>query len=161
MEGVGTVIGKKAPDFTLPDHLGGQVKLSEVAATGPVLLVFYPGDFTRVCTKQLCNYRDHWDDFKNLGIQIVGVSPNAAFDHSRFAKKFDFPFRLLTDQNQKVARAFDCTSFFMFGRLSRACFIINPKMIVLYRYVEATTLTHRSADELLGIITDLKANKIL
>ena len=161
LEGDGTVIGKRAPEFSLPDQFGSETSLAALCKQGPLILAFYPGDFTMVCTKQLCNYRDHMADFRDLGLQVVGVSPNPAYSHSRFAKKFDFDFKLLSDADSRVARAFDCSSVFMFGRVSRAVFVINRQRLVLYRYVEPTILTHRSATELVRIITDLKRNKLL
>jgi thioredoxin-dependent peroxiredoxin len=161
MEGQGLVIGKKAPDFTLKDHLGGYVTLSKVYPVAPTLLAFYPGDFTPVCTKQLCNYRDNFEEFNKLGVQIFGISGNDTQKHAEFAKAYDFPFLLLSDPGQQVAKSFGCTSLLMFGRVSRAVFIINTKGIILYRYVEPTTLTHRKADELAGILSDLRENKLL
>lgn len=161
MEGAGNVVGKVAPDFSLPDHLGNQVTLSGLCENGPVLVVFYPKDFTNVCTKQLCNYSDNMESFKKLGVQIVGISQNPASSHSQFAKRYNFPFPLLTDLHHKASRDFDCSSLFMFGRQSRACFIVNRKRVILYRYVEPTVLTHRSAEELLGILTDLRENKLI
>jgi peroxiredoxin Q/BCP len=161
MEGKGLIVGKSAPDFTLPDHLGNAVNLSDICAKGPVLLVFYPKDFTRVCTKQLCNYSDNMANFQELGVQILGVSQNPAASHSLFAKRYNFPFKLLTDVNHKVTRDFDCSSLFMFGAMSRAVFIISPQRIILYRYVEPTVLTHRSAQELLLILQDLRNHKLI
>lgn len=161
MEGQGVVIGKKAPDFVLKDQSGGVVTLSKVTPVAPTLLVFYPGDFTYVCTKQLCNYRDNFEQFNKFGIQVFGISSNAKERHEEFAKTYDFPFLLLSDPGSQVAKSFGCTSLLMFGKVSRAVFIINTKGIILYRYVEPTTLTHRSAAELVGILQDLKDNKLI
>jgi peroxiredoxin Q/BCP len=161
MEGIGTVVGKVAPDFSLPDHLGGTVNLSQFVRGGPTLLVFYPKDFTRVCTKQLCTYSDHMSDFANLGVQVLGISHNPASSHSQFAKRFNFPFKLLTDVNHKVTVAYECTSFFMLGQPTRAVYIVSADRMILYRYIEPTVLTHRSAGELLGILNDLRAHKLL
>ncbi len=161
MEGIGTVIGKRAPDFTLKDHHGGTVTLSQVTSVAPVLLAFYPGDFTLICTKQMCNYRDNFQSFIKQGIQIFGISSNSIEQHVQFAKEYEFPFLLLSDPGNKVAKIFGCTSLLMFGAVSRALFIVNTKGVILYRYVEPTSLTHRKADELIGIIDDLKSNKLL
>src|SRR5262245_28208561 len=70
------LIGKPAPDFSLRDEAGRPFHLYAALREGPLLLAFYPGDFTPVCTKQLCNYRDAIDDFRELGIGIVGISHN-------------------------------------------------------------------------------------
>ena len=161
MEGQGTVVGRIAPDFTLPDHLGRQVTLSKACEVGPVLLVFYPKDFSLICTQQLCSYRDNMARFHEFGVQLIGVSQNAASMHSQFARRYNFEFSLCTDLKHKVARDFDTASIFMLNRPSRACFIINTKRLILYRYVEPTALTHRSADELIGILQDMKDNRLI
>jgi peroxiredoxin Q/BCP len=161
MEGTGTVIGKKAPDFTLKDHQGGTVTLNQVTPVAPILLAFYPGDFTPVCTAQMCNYRDNFESFIKHGLQVFGISHNDPESHAKFAKEYDFPFLLLSDPENKTAKAFGCTSLLMFGKVSRAVFILNTKGVILYRYVEPTTITRRKADELVGIIDDLKSNKLI
>ena len=161
MEGTGTVVGKAAPDFTLINHQGNKVKLSEKLKTSAVLLVFYPGDFTPVCTRQLCNYRDSLSDFSKLGIEIIGISSNPPESHAEFVKTYGFPFPLLSDVKKETAKLFNCTSLFMMGSVSRAVFIINKKGIILYRYVEPTVLTRRTSDELVGILNDLKKNSLI
>lgn len=150
-----------APEFALPDANGKTVSLADVLAKGPALLVFYPGDFTLVCTKQLCDYRDRFDEFKDLGIQVVGISANPPTSHARFAKRYAFPFKLLTDEESKVAKAYNCTSAYMLGRVSRACFIVNKQGVIVYRYVEPTILTRRNSGELLEILRRLRADKLV
>jgi peroxiredoxin Q/BCP len=137
------------------------VTLSNLLAEGPLLLVFYPGDFTPVCTRQLCNYQDFASEFDKYGIKIVGISTNQVKSHAAFAEKYKFSFSLLSDPEKTVAKKYGATSFIMFGAVSRAVFIINQKGVILYRYVEPTSLTRRKADELLGIINDLKVNNLL
>lgn len=161
MEGRGTTVGKKAPDFTLVSHKGVNVSLYEELKLGPVMLVFYPGDFQPVCTKQLCNYRDHLQDFAKLSVRIVGISANDGAHHQKFAEEYDLPFRLLSDPGHKISKQFECTSVLMLGRVSRAVVIINNQGIVLYRYVEPTTLTRRKSEELLQILQDLEKNGLL
>jgi peroxiredoxin Q/BCP len=157
----GHIVGKRAPNFELLDQFGNPQRLYDLLTAGPLLLAFYPGDFTTVCTKQLCNYRDHMEDFRHLGIQVVGVSPSPVFSHSKFAKQHDFQFKLMSDAKSVVARHYEIQSIFMLGRVSRAVFIINRAGIILYRYVEPTTLTHRAADDLVKILTELKGNNLL
>ncbi|HEX4924841.1 MAG TPA: peroxiredoxin [Bdellovibrionales bacterium] len=147
---------QRAPDFTLPDHKGGTVNLYEALKNGPAMLVFYPGDFTPVCTAQLCNYRDNIERFAGHGVQVFGISEDAPEQHARFAKEFEFPFPLLTDKGQAVAKAYGCTSLFMFGKVSRAVFIINSRGAIVYRYVEPLAITRRKADDLIAVISDLK-----
>ncbi len=161
MEGTGTVMGKLAPDFSLADAEGASHTLSEYCKKGPVVVAFYPGDFTLVCTKQLCSYRDNLEGFGKYGVQILGISANPPEQHKKFASKYAFPFPLLTDPGREVAKQFGCTSAWMLNRVSRAVFILNQKRMILYRYVEPTILTHRSADELIGILGDLKGAKLI
>jgi peroxiredoxin Q/BCP len=161
MQGSGLVIGKKAPDFSLFDHEGNEVTLSQKTKDAPILLAFYPGDFTPVCTKQLCNYKDNMNEFEKYGLEILGISSNTTEKHKEFDAKYSFPFKLLSDPGGKVAKMYGCSSKLMFGNLSRAVFIINKGGIILYRYVEPTVLTRRKADELIGILEDLRTNGIL
>ena len=95
-------VGTLAPDFSLPDDSGGMVRLSALRGAD-VVLVFYPGDNTPGCTKQLCQFRDHWGDARARGIEVFGVNPGSARSHVKFREKFGFPFPLLIDQGQKLS----------------------------------------------------------
>lgn len=150
-----------APDFALESQTHEQVRLSDVLKKGPVLLVFYPGDFTPVCTRQLCNYRDSLESFRRYGVQLVGVSFNTPLQHKAFAAKYGFDFPLLSDPKRDVAKLYGCTSLLMLGNVSRAVFIVSADGRILYRYVEPTTLTRRKADELLEILARLRENGAL
>src|SRR4051812_5536421 len=99
-----TLEGAPAPDFRLPDQDENWMSLSELTKKGPVMLVFYPGDFTMVCTKQLCTYQESIDEFQKLGIQILGISHNFPKEHQEFKKKYQFSFPLLTDTNRTITR---------------------------------------------------------
>lgn len=154
-------VGLSAPSFNLPDENGKVRSLQEFLKQGPLLIAFYPGDFTKVCTSQLCNYRDRFDDFKKLGIQVVGISDNTPGEHQNFSKEYQFPFPLLTDSKKEVAKLYGCTSLLMFGGVSRAVFILSAQGQILYRHVEPTVLTRRKADELMGILTDLRQKNLL
>jgi peroxiredoxin len=154
-------IGLKAPDFTLMSHLGNPVSLKDQLSKGPVMLAFYPGDFTPVCTKQLCSYKDHEDDFKRFNLQILGISANPPESHAKFAQHYGFRFPLLTDEKRAVSKAFGCTSLLMLGGVSRAVFILDSQGTILYRYVEPTILTRRKPGELLRILENLRSNKLL
>ena len=93
--------GVRAPDFSLPDDQGHVVTLSKLHGQR-VVLVFYPGDNTPGCTKQLCAFRDHWDLARQRGVEVFGVNPQSPASHGRFRQKFHFPFPLLVDKGQKV-----------------------------------------------------------
>ena len=94
--------GTPAPEFSLPDDSGRQVTLSGLRGRG-VVLVFYPGDDTPGCTKQLCEFRDSWDAVRKRGVEVFGVNPQSPDSHGKFRQKYHFPFPLLVDKGQKVA----------------------------------------------------------
>jgi len=98
--------GVRAPDFSLPDDQGHVVTLSKLHGQR-VVLVFYPGDNTPGCTKQLCEFRDNWTKVKEAGVEVFGVNPQSAVKHERFRTKFNFPFPLLVDSGQKVAALYN------------------------------------------------------
>jgi peroxiredoxin Q/BCP len=98
-------VGSAAPDLTLPDDAGHNVSLSSLRGKN-VLLVFYPGDDTPGCTKQLCQMRDNWDRLRAAGVQVFGVNPQGAQSHTSFRKKYNLPFPLLIDKGQKVGELY-------------------------------------------------------
>ncbi len=93
-------VGSDAPDFEVFSHEGSEVCLSELLQTGPVVLFFYPKDFTTGCTSQACSFRDAHDDFSNLGTTIVGISSDSNESHQKFARKYDLPFYLVSDEKK-------------------------------------------------------------
>ncbi len=150
-------VGTTAPGFRLANEDNQWMTLGEFLEKGPLMLVFYPGDFTPVCTKQLCAYQKSFEQFMELGLQIAGISKNSPSEHKKFKDQYSFRFPLLSDPNKSMTRAWGVTSLFMLGGTSRAVFIVNTKGVVVYRYVEPTVITHRSSEELLQIIRKLKA----
>ena len=146
----------KAPNFTLLDENQKAITLTNVLTQGAALLVFYPGDFTPVCTSQLCSYRDHFEDFLKLDLQLLGISQDDSQSHLKFRSKYNLPFHLLSDPGHKVAKEFGCSSIFMLGFTSRAVFIIGRDQEILYKHVEALAITHRKSDELLKAAQSLK-----
>lgn len=97
--------GEKAPDFKLPGTQG-DFELSKDAAQRPLILYFYPKDFTRVCTKEACSFRDEFSVFQGLNIPVVGISRDSVATHKRFAAQHQLPFPLLADESGKVAKAY-------------------------------------------------------
>ncbi len=97
--------GTPAPDFSLPDDSGRMVTLSNLRGRR-VVLVFYPGDDTPGCTRQLCQFRDEWKSARAAGVRIFGINPQKAESHRRFRNKHQLPFSLLVDAGQKVAELY-------------------------------------------------------
>src|SRR4051812_41308977 len=98
--------GTVAPGFSLPDQNGKQVKLSALRGKN-VILVFYPGDETATCRRQLCQFRDNWAQAVEKNTLVFGVNPQSAASHARFRDRDSFPFPLLVDKSQKVAALYE------------------------------------------------------
>lgn len=143
--------GDAAPDFSLPDDAGGSFTLSEQAGQR-LLLVFYPGDDTPVCTRQLCDYRDGIEQFRDLGVEVVGISRDDAASHGKFREKHDLPFTLLTDFDLKVAARYGCRGL---AGMKRGVFLIDEEQLVRYAHVEAVAVFRRSREELIEVIRQL------
>ncbi len=101
-------MGDKAPDFSLPDQDHKVTTLAEFRGSKNVVLVFYPRDNTPGCTKQLCNMRDEFNLFTHKDTVVLGINPQDAASHQKFANRHGFPFRLLVDRDKKVVSAYRC-----------------------------------------------------
>lgn len=99
--------GTQAPDFTLTDQDGNPFTLSEALAAQRVLLYFYPADFTPGCTKEACMLRDRNEELMEVGVRVVGVSPQGEDSHQRFRAQHSLPFTLLCDADKSVVRQYD------------------------------------------------------
>lgn len=102
--------GQTAPDFILPGPQGRDVSLADLLRDGPVLLYFYPADFTPVCTKQACMVRDVFEDLRSAGIRVIGISAQNAESHDRFRSRHEVPFDLLSDPGRKVAKQYQAVA---------------------------------------------------
>ena len=144
-------VSDKAPDFTLSDENGLPFTLSAQRGQS-ILLVFYPGDNTPVCTRQLCEYRDGVEAFTGLGVRVVGISNDSATSHQKFKAKHGLPFTLLTDPELLVAAQYDSKG--MFG-MKRSVFLIDGKGVLRYLHIEKLALFRRTSEELVQAISGL------
>jgi peroxiredoxin Q/BCP len=115
--------------------------------------VFYPGDDTPVCTRQMCDYRDGIEAFAGLGVRVVGISNDDADSHRKFKSKYNLPFTLLTDSDLAVAERFDSKG--LMG-MKRSVFLIDEKGVIRYKHIESLAMFRRSRDELLKEIARLQ-----
>ena len=99
--------GDMAPDFILPNENGDDVSLTELLQPGPIILYFYPADFTPGCTREACTFRDIHDDILRVGLRVVGVSPQDAESHTRFRDEHKLPFTLICDQDKVAIKMYD------------------------------------------------------
>ncbi|MBL8028380.1 MAG: peroxiredoxin [Fibrobacteres bacterium] len=123
------VVGSIAPEFVLPSQAGDTIKLSDYSNKSYVVLVFYPGDATPVCTKQLCAIRDDFASFKSKNAVVFGVNPGGADSHKSFVAKHSFPFPLLVDEGKKVSKLYGCDALIM---IQRTVYIIAPDGKIIY-----------------------------
>ncbi len=144
-------LDQSAPDFTLTDADGQAFSLSDQRGQR-LLLVFYPGDDTPVCTRQLCDYRDGVEQFADLGVQVVGISADDEASHRAFRDKHQLPFVLLSDPDLAVAEQYGCKG--LIG-MKRGVFLLDESHTVRYRHVEAVAVFRRKRDELLQAIESL------
>jgi thioredoxin-dependent peroxiredoxin len=100
-------LGTRAPEFTLPDQDGRNVSLSTLLSCGPLILYFYPADFTPGCTREACAMRDLHSDLKKAGIDVAGISPQTPESHRDFRARYKLPFTLLSDCEKFVTRMYD------------------------------------------------------
>jgi len=120
-------VGSKAPDFFLHTESGKKVKLSTLRGKN-VVLVFYPGDDTMICRKQLCEFRDAWPDTRGLNVVVFGVNPQSAESHCEFRERYKFPFPLLVDADQQVAALYNSDG----GMVNRTVYLIGPDGKIRY-----------------------------
>ena len=146
-------VGDRAPDFTLPGTGGATYSLSDFLGK-PIVLVFYPGDDSPVCTKQLNEYNDGLSTFAEVEAQVVGISAQGVDSHENFASKHGFEFPLLADVDKEVAGAYGTLG--PIGVPRRSVFIIDREGIIRYAHRAMAGLTYRPASELVAELGKLE-----
>lgn len=99
-------VGDKIPNFKAKDTNGNDFDSQSLIGHKPVVIYFYPKDNTPGCTAQACSFRDQYEDFKDLGAEVIGVSSDSVASHKEFAKHYKLPFLLLSDPDKKIKRLF-------------------------------------------------------
>ena len=143
-------IGEDAPDFTLKDGDGNDWKLSDQSGKAVVLL-FYPGDNTPVCTKQLCSVRDNWADYAATGAEVVGISTDSAASHKDFAAEHNLPLTLLADESGAVVEKYNVKSWLP-GRAARAVVVIDKAGKIRHHQIQTLSLFRPKDDDVLAAI---------
>jgi peroxiredoxin len=145
--------GDQAPPFELQGTGGKTYKLSDYSETG-VILAFYPGDFTPVCTKQFCSYRDDGDRIEALGLPMLGISPQNVESHERFAEQHGLRVPLLYDEDKRVARAYGAVG--PAGFIRRSIFLIDERGIIRYRHVALFGLRYQDVGDLERVVETVR-----
>ena len=121
--------GERAPEFTLPDQDSRERSLTSLLGDGPLILYFYPADFTPGCTAEACTLRDLHTEILHAGLRVVGVSPQAPESHRRFREKYSLPFTLLSYRDKTVVRMYEVDGPLGIG-VRRATYLIDQGRIV-------------------------------
>ncbi|MDX1461320.1 MAG: peroxiredoxin [Xanthomonadales bacterium] len=146
-------LNDQAPDFSLEDESGEEFSLGDHRGE-MLLLVFYPGDDTPVCTRQMCDYRDGIEAFEGLGVRVVGISKDDAASHRAFKEKHGLPFTLLSDPQLEVAEKYDSKG--MLG-MKRSVFLVDEAGVIRYLHVESLPIFRRAREELLSVIEEIRS----
>jgi len=147
--------GDRAPSFTLPDHTGKPVSLADFAGR-VVVLYFYPKDDTPTCTRQACEFRDHWQPVEQAGAVVLGVSPDSPQRHEKFRRKHRLPFTLLSDVDHSLAEAYGAWGpkrlfGYHYDGILRTTFVIGGDGVI--RHVFENVKARGHATEVLKAIT--------
>ena len=138
-------VGDRAPDFELRGTGGRTVRLADFRG-GWLVLAFYPGDFTPVCTRQFCSYRDAADRLDQLDAEVIGVSPQTLDSHERFRAKYGLTVPLLSDPDRSMIRAYGVLG--PGGVVRRSIFVVDPEGVVRYRQVALLGLRYQDVEDL-------------
>jgi len=151
-------VGMQAPDFELPGTRDAKVKLSDQLRNGPVLLLFYPLDWSPVCTNEFCSLRDGFKEFEGCGVTVLGISVDSIFSHKAFAEKLKISFQLLSDFNKEVCKAYNVIHEEIFGLkgiAKRSAFLITRDGGIRYRWVADDPGIMPNLDEIKGKIASI------
>jgi thioredoxin-dependent peroxiredoxin len=137
-------VGDEAPEFELPGTGGRTYRLSDYRGK-KLVIAFYPGDFTAVCTKQFCSYRDEGERLDKIGAEVIGISPQSVESHERFIEEKRLNVPLLADEDKAVAKAYGIVA----GPLvRRAIFVVDEEGVIGFRKVTLAGLTYESVADL-------------
>jgi peroxiredoxin Q/BCP len=122
-------VGEKAPDFDVVASNGTRLKLGDLVGKKNVVLYFYPGDFTPICTKETCGFRDAYQELASGDTEVIGVSVDSDESHRKFTEKYGVPFALVSDENKALAKRYGATSFLrdILGKAGRITYVIDKK----------------------------------
>lgn len=150
-------VGDLAPDVDLPGWHDGTERRFRLAEHrgAPVVLAFYPGDDTPVCTRQLCSYSDHLDLLTATGAQVWAISAQDLDSHRRFAAKRNLRLPLLADVDRQAIDAYGVGG--LLGQVKRSVFVVDAEGLIAWSHVSTLGLTYRDSDELAGVLAQLDA----
>jgi len=150
-------VNSAAPDFVIRDGNGEKWRLSDHRGK-VIVLLFYPGDETPICTKQMCSVRDRWEDYMATGAEVVGISTDSVESHKNFAQHHSLPLRLLSDSDGAVSKLYGARSLLP-GKVARSVFVIDAKGILRHRDVRLLGLIKPKDDDTISAIKAAQAEQ--
>lgn len=140
--GRSVTVGDKAPNFALFSETGEAVELQDYIGSKPVVLFFYPKDNTAICTKEVCHFRDNFEEFQQINnAEIIGISSDTEQSHKQFSEKHNLPFKLLSDPDNDVRKEYGVPK--TLGVLpGRVTYVIDRKGIV--RHIFSSQLNYKA-----------------
>lgn len=147
---------EKLKPFTATDQNGNTFDVTEYLEKKPLVIYFYPKDFTPGCTKEACSFRDRYEDFKELGAEVIGISGDSESSHKRFTNKYNLPFTLLSDQNGQLRKLFGVKKNLLGLIPGRETFIFdrNGKLVLRFNSLNAEPHIRKA----LKTLKDLKSD---
>ncbi len=135
-------LGDKIPDFSAKDSNGNDFKSSSIVGKKPTVFYFYPKDNTPGCTAQACSFRDQYEDFKDLGAEVIGISSDSIASHEKFVQQYKLPFILLSDNDKKIRKLFGVKPF-LFGLIpGRVTYVADKNGIIQFIFDSMNATNH-------------------
>jgi peroxiredoxin Q/BCP len=147
-------VGDKIPNFVAKDTEGNDFDIKELVGKKPLVIYFYPKDSSPGCTAQACSFRDQYEDFKDLGAEVIGISGDSVDSHKKFAKQYKLPFILLSDNYKKIRKLFGVSSS-MFGMLPGRVTYVADKNGEIKMIFDSSMMATKHITKALQSIKDL------
>lgn len=135
-------IGSSLPDFELKDQDGNDFYSHALKGKQPVVIFFYPKNFTPNCTKEVCGFRDNFEDFTAANVAVVGISANSESSHKKFASRYKLPFTLLADAKKKVRRLFEVKNDALGLLPGRETFVFDNEGVLISKFKALNAKPH-------------------
>jgi thioredoxin-dependent peroxiredoxin len=147
-------VGSVAPSFTLPSQAGEMVSLEDFIGRKPVVLFFYPKDDSPGCTREVCAFRDNFEEFRNLDVQVIGISSDSVESHRRFAVKYVLSFPLLSDGGGNIRRLYGVPKTFgLFP--GRVTYVIDKEGVVSHVFASQLSVERHVQEALTSLRSDV------
>lgn len=134
--------GDKIPEFSAKDNNGNDFESSSIVGKKPVVFYFYPKDNTPGCTAQACSFRDQYEDFKDLGAEVVGISSDSIASHEKFVQQYQLPFILLSDNDKKIRKLFGVKPDLLGLIPGRVTYVVDKNGIIQFIFDSMNATNH-------------------